>query len=104
MVSFATKLGFDVKVVALEPGVDPADDPGGFVNYYKTASLGRYTPHVTLSPVVQFDSCPLPPAQFPNCAIARGDIGAFTAGMDMMRLVYQRLRAKGVITKKTEVQ
>src|SRR6266446_6780129 len=26
----AAKLGFDVKVVALEPGVDPADDPTGF--------------------------------------------------------------------------
>ena len=26
----AAKLGFDVKVVALEPGIDPADDPTGF--------------------------------------------------------------------------
>jgi DNA primase len=26
----ATKLGFDVKVVALQPGIDPADDPSGF--------------------------------------------------------------------------
>src|SRR3954470_3312155 len=33
----ATKLGFDVKVVALEPGVDPADDPTGFERRLATA-------------------------------------------------------------------
>src|SRR4051812_43438228 len=26
----AASLGFDVKVIALQPGIDPADDPGGF--------------------------------------------------------------------------
>ncbi len=33
----AAKLGFDVKVVALKPGVDPADDPSGFEQRLKTA-------------------------------------------------------------------
>ncbi len=33
----AAKLGFDVKVVALEPGVDPADDPSGFEKRLATA-------------------------------------------------------------------
>jgi DNA primase len=33
----ATKLGFDVKVVALEPGIDPADDPHGFESRLQTA-------------------------------------------------------------------
>ncbi|MDX6475994.1 MAG: primase [Gaiellaceae bacterium] len=37
----ATKLGFDVKVVALEPGIDPADDPAGFEQ-----RLGSAEPYV----------------------------------------------------------
>ena len=61
------------------------DDPNGFVQYYETASLGRYRPRVTVTPKVTYASCPLPAAQFPTCEIARGDISAFTAGMDMMR-------------------
>ncbi len=61
------------------------EDPNGFVKYYETASLGRYRPRVTLAPKVSYASCPLPAAQFPTCAVARGDINAFTAGMDMMR-------------------
>lgn len=61
------------------------DDPNGFVRYYESASLGRFRPRVTVAPKVTYASCPLPAAQFPTCAIARGDISAFTAGMDMMR-------------------
>jgi M6 family metalloprotease-like protein len=61
------------------------DDPNGFVRYYETASLGRYRPRVTVAPKVTYASCPLPAAQFPTCEVARGDISAFTAGMDMMR-------------------
>jgi DNA primase len=37
----ATKLGFDVKVVALPPGLDPADDPSGF-----EAKLGAAEPYL----------------------------------------------------------
>jgi DNA primase len=33
----AAKLGFDVKVVPLEPGIDPADDPGGFEQRLQSA-------------------------------------------------------------------
>ena len=33
----AAKLGFDVKVVALPPGLDPADDPAGFERRLETA-------------------------------------------------------------------
>ena len=33
----ATKLGFDVKVVALQPGIDPADDPSGFEHRLESA-------------------------------------------------------------------
>ena len=36
------------------------DDPAGFVAYYGAASLGRYSPEVTLAPVVRYASCPLP--------------------------------------------
>jgi M6 family metalloprotease-like protein len=71
------------------------DDPGGFVKYYETASLGRYRPRVTVAPKVSYASCPLPAAQFPTCAVARGDINAFTAGMDMMRDVVKRTDEAG---------
>lgn len=72
------------------------DEPGGFVDYYHTASVGRYQPEVTISPIVHFDSCPLPPESFPNCAVPRGDIAAFTPGMNMMREVIKRADALGV--------
>lgn len=61
------------------------DDPNGFVKFYETASLGRYRPRVTVAPKVAYAACPLPAAQFPGCEVARGDISAFTAGMDMIR-------------------
>ncbi|MFZ5445013.1 MAG: hypothetical protein ACOZQL_33795 [Myxococcota bacterium] len=78
-----------IDVAALEAFFAP-DTPGGFVRYYETASLGRYRPRVTVAPVVHYDRCPLPAAQFPTCEVARGDINAFTAGMDMMREVVRR--------------
>ena len=72
------------------------EDPQGFVRYFRTASLGRYQPEVTVAPTVTFDECPLPPQQFPQCAVSRGDITAFTAGMDMIREVIRRADAGGV--------
>lgn len=72
-----------------------ADDPGGFVRYYETASLGRYHPRVTVAPKVTYASCPLPAAQFPTCRVARGDINAFSAGMDMMRDAIRKTDAAG---------
>jgi M6 family metalloprotease-like protein len=63
-----------------------------FPNYYRTVSLGRYQPHVTVGPLVHYDMCPLP---FANCSVARGDITAFTSGMDMMRDVVARTRDAG---------
>ncbi len=68
------------------------DNNDGFVHYYRTASLGRYQPHVTVAPKVLYPSCPLPPDQFPTCSVARGDIAAFTAGLDMIRDVVRRER------------
>ena len=70
--------------VALQQFFSP-DDPNGFVKYYETASLGRYRPRVTVAPKVRYASCPLPAAMFPTCEVVRGDLSAFTAGMDMMR-------------------
>jgi hypothetical protein len=69
-----------------------SDNPDGFVHYYTTASLGRYVPHVTVAPKVVYATCPLPIDQFPNCSVARGDIAAFTAGIDMIRDVVRRER------------
>ncbi len=79
---------------ALEQFVAPGQQ-GGFVDYYEVASLGRYRPRVLVAPKVRFDACPLPRAQFPGCAVARGDVNAFTAGMDMMRDVIARTRDAG---------
>ncbi len=72
------------------------EDPQGFVRYFRTASRGRYQPEVTVAPTVHFDECPLPPQQFPNCAVARGDIAALTGGMDMIREVIRRADGLGV--------
>ena len=41
----AVAQGFDVKVVALPPGIDPADDPGGFEAKLATARPVRRLPH-----------------------------------------------------------
>ena len=71
------------------------DDPNGFVHYYETASLGRYRPRVIVAPTVTYAQCPLPADRFPGCAVARGDINALTAGMDMMREVVARTRDAG---------
>ncbi len=68
---------------------------GGFVRYYEVASLGRYRPRVTVAPKVNYASCPLPAATFPTCEIARGDINALTAGMDMMREVVRKTDEAG---------
>ncbi|MEW5737434.1 MAG: hypothetical protein AB1938_00825 [Myxococcota bacterium] len=70
-------------------------DANGFVRYFETASLGRYRPRVVVAPKVTYETCPLPAAQFPNCAIARGDITALTSGMDMMRDIIARVRDAG---------
>lgn len=79
---------------ALERFFSP-DDPAGFVRYFETASLGRYRPRVTVAPKVSYAQCPLPADRFPGCAVGRGDINAFTAGMDMMREVVKRTRDAG---------
>jgi M6 family metalloprotease-like protein len=71
------------------------DNQTGFVKYYETASLGRYKPHVTIAPTVKYATCPLPAATFPNCAVARGDIAAFAAGIDMIRDVVAKARDLG---------
>lgn len=81
-------------VEALQAFFGP-DDPNGFVRYYETASLGRYRPRVVVAPKLTYDTCPLPAAQFPDCAIARGDITALTSGMDMMRDIITRTRDAG---------
>lgn len=81
-------------VARLERFFSP-DEPNGFVRYYETASLGRYRPRVVVAPKVTYDACPLPVDRFPGCAIARGDINALTAGMDMMRDVIARTRDAG---------
>lgn len=79
------------------------ENPTGFVRYYETASLGRYRPKVTVTPTVRYAACPLPAATFPGCAVARGDIAAFTAGIDMIRDVIGKARDQGVDFSKLDV-
>jgi M6 family metalloprotease-like protein len=81
-------------VAKLETFFSP-DDPNGFVRYYETSSLGRYRPRVVVAPRVSYASCPLPADKFPTCSVARGDINAFTAGMDMMREVVRKTDEAG---------
>jgi len=65
-------------------------DYGGFGDYYRTASLGRFQPEVTVGPTVRFESCPLDPQKFPGCAIARGDVNSLSAGLDLMREILRQ--------------
>ncbi|MFO0600077.1 MAG: MYXO-CTERM sorting domain-containing protein [Myxococcaceae bacterium] len=81
-------------VAKLESFFSP-DDSVGFVKFYETASLGRYRPRVTVAPKVTYASCPLPADKFPGCKVARGDINAFQAGMDMMRDVLKKTDEAG---------
>ena len=89
-------------IAGLEAFFGP-DFTGGFVDYYQTASLGRYKPHVTVAQKVTFDACPLPAATFPKCEIARGDINAFAAGLDMIRETVKRAKAQGTDFSKFDV-
>lgn len=79
------------------------DFKGGFGDYYRTASLQRFKPHVTITQKVIFDTCPLPPAQFPKCEIRRGDINGLVAGMDMIREAVRRADALGTDFSKFDV-
>jgi M6 family metalloprotease-like protein len=72
------------------------DDPAGFVRYYEVASLGRYRPRVVIGPTLAYEQCPLPAAQFPGCKVARGDINAFSAGIDLLREAVRRTDEAGL--------
>lgn len=72
------------------------DDDAGFVRFYETASLGRYRPRVTIGPTISYDVCPLPAAQFPRCSVARGDINAFSAGIDLLREAVRKTDEAGI--------
>src|SRR4051794_40029170 len=61
-----------------------------FVDYLRTASLGRYQPHVTVGPTIHYERCPLPADAFPDCKVKRGDLAAFGAAIDMIRDVVRR--------------
>ena len=69
---------------------------GGFVDYYVTASLGRFQPEVTVGPTVTFESCPLDPQLFPGCVVPRGDVNSLPVGMDLMREILRRADEAGV--------
>lgn len=69
---------------------------GGFVDYYVTASLGRFQPSVTVGPTVTFESCPLDEGKFPGCAVPRGDPNSLAAGIDFVREVLRRADEAGV--------
>jgi M6 family metalloprotease-like protein len=71
-----------------------------FPHYYETVSFGRYTPHVTVGPVVHYAMCPVP---FPNCSVARGDITAFSAGIQMIHDVVANEADAGVDFSKLDV-
>ncbi len=75
----------------------------GFVKFMETASLGRYKPHVTIGPPLFYASCPLPPAQFPNCRVNRGDIAVFTAGINFLHDAVYLTKQNGFDFSKLDV-
>ena len=72
------------------------DDEAGFVRYFEVSSLGRYRPRVVVGPTISYEQCPLPAAQFPGCRVRRGDINAFSAGIDLLREAVRRTDEAGV--------
>ncbi|MCA2979692.1 MAG: hypothetical protein INH41_21170 [Myxococcaceae bacterium] len=72
------------------------DDDEGFVRYFQVASLSRYRPRVVVGPTIAYAQCPLPAAQFPGCRVARGDVNAFSAGIDLLREAVRRTDEAGV--------
>jgi M6 family metalloprotease-like protein len=78
----------------LEQFYGPAS--GGFVDYYVTASLGRFQPSVAVGPTITFGSCPLDETKFPGCAVPRGDPNSLAAGIDFVREVLRRADEAGV--------
>jgi M6 family metalloprotease-like protein len=72
-----------------------SQSPHGFSAYYRTVSLGRFQPEVTVLPTVHYASCPLPENQFPNCAVARGNFAAFDAGTAFLRDLIRRVDEDG---------
>lgn len=89
-------------IASLEAFFGP-DFKGGFVDFYQTASLQRFKPHVTVAQKVVFETCPLPVALFPKCEIPRGDISAFAAGLDMIRETMRRAKEQGTDFSKFDV-
>jgi M6 family metalloprotease-like protein len=72
------------------------DFAGGFVDFYTTASLGRYRPRVTVAPKVVYETCPLPPDKFPTCTIKRSEVSALVSGIDLLRQSIARANEAGV--------
>jgi M6 family metalloprotease-like protein len=71
------------------------EDPNGFISYYRTASLGRFRPRVTVLPTFRYATCPLPEDRFPGCVVRRGDASVLGAGMDFLRELVRRADQEG---------
>lgn len=69
--------------------------PGSFGAYYRTVSQGKYEVEVEVLDPVHYDTCPLPAAQFPDCAVSRGDTASLTPAMDVLRDALSRAHARG---------
>jgi len=68
---------------------------GTFKDYYRTASLNRFEPTVTVLPPVRYDQCPLSEVDFPGCAVSRGDGRALGVANGLLRDIIQRANAAG---------
>jgi M6 family metalloprotease-like protein len=69
--------------------------PGSFSAYYATASQGKLQVEVEVLDPVHYDTCPLPAAQFPDCAVSRGDTASLTPAMNVLRDALSRAHARG---------
>lgn len=89
--------------VAGHPPIDVArlraffgNGPESFGNYYAVTSHGLYSVEATVVDPVHYDTCPLPETEFPGCAVSRGDPGALTPALNVLRDALSQVHARGV--------
>ena len=70
--------------------------PDSFGNYYNVVSHGLYSVEATVVDPVQYAQCPLNTTEFPDCAVTRGDPGALTPALGVLRDALTQVHSRGV--------
>jgi M6 family metalloprotease-like protein len=78
-------------------GVNTQQGDLTFGKFYGVASSGKFTPEVTVAPLIEYLGCPSM-IHDSACTIDRGDVSSLSAGMDFVRDVFRRAHdEKGVV-------